>query len=75
MSFPKKAKDTKGTIAAVITRGGRILALGHARLAHGSATLTMPELRAWNRGTWQITLVLSRPKKVATTQTMTVRVR
>ena len=75
VSFPKKAKDTKGTIAAVITRGGRILALGHARLAHGSATLTMPELRAWNRGTWQITLVLSRPKKVATTQTMTVRVR
>jgi hypothetical protein len=75
VSFPKKAKDTKGTIAAVITRGGRILALGHARLAHGSATLTMPELRAWNRGTWRITLVLSRPKKVATTQTMTVRVR
>ncbi len=75
VSFPKKAKDTKGTIAAVITRGGRILALGHARLAHGSATLTMPELRAWNRGAWQITLVLSRPKKVATTQTMTVRVR
>ena len=70
-----KAKDMRGTVAAVITRNGRIVALGKARLARGAATLNLSELSARSRGTWQITLVLSRPKKVATTQTMTVRVR
>jgi hypothetical protein len=74
VSFPK-AKDVRGTVAAVITRNGRIVALGHARLARGAATLNLSELRVRTRGTWQITLVLSRPKNAATTQTMTVRVR
>jgi PKD repeat protein len=76
VSFGKKhGKHPKGRIAAVVTRGGHIVALGQARLVNGTATVTMRELRAWKRGSWDITLVLSQPAKAATTQTLTVRVR
>jgi hypothetical protein len=74
VTFPK-ARDTKGTLAAIITRDGRIVALGHARVARGRASLTMPELQAFKGGTWQMTLVLSRSRKAATTETTAVKVR
>jgi hypothetical protein len=54
----------RGTVAAVITRNGRIVALGHARLARGAATLNLSEFSVRTRGTWQTTLVLSRPRRV-----------
>jgi hypothetical protein len=74
VTYPK-ARDTKGSLAAIVTRGGRIVALGHARIARGAAIFTMRELRSGRRGTWQITLVLSRSKGPAATETMTVKVR
>jgi hypothetical protein len=74
VTFPT-ARDMRGSVAAVITRGGRIVGLGHARLVHGKATLTLRELHARKSGTWQFTLVLSRPRTAATTETMTFRMR
>ena len=74
VSFPKSG-IRRDTLAAIITRGGRIVALGHARLSHGNATFTLAELRSWKRGSWQITLVVGASAKSAATQTLTVRIR
>jgi hypothetical protein len=74
VTYPK-ALVTRGSLAAIITRGGRIVALGSARITRGGATLIMRELRVRKQGTWEMTLVLSRSRKAATTQTMTLKVR
>ena len=57
-------------------RGGKLVALGHANVAHGRATLTMRELRTRTHGAWAITVVFSKTvQTVASTQTLSVRVR
>ncbi len=48
-------------------------ALGSGRVRHGKATMTMRELRRISRGTWTITVVLSRPHKAAATTRMKLR--
>ena len=75
MTFPK-GSSKKGTLRVSISRGGHLVALGSARVAHGRATLTMRELRTRTHGAWDITVVFSKTvQKVASTQTLPVRVR
>ena len=74
VTFPK-AKDVHGKIAVQIAQGSHLLALGHARLSRGAATLTMRELRRMTRRSLTITLVLSQPHSSASTRTMAVHVR
>ncbi len=59
VTFPKKAKDVSGSLRVRIARGRTVAALGHARLRHGTATVTMRELHRLSKGAWRITLVMS----------------
>ena len=71
---PKKKKH--GKLRVTVSRGGRLVALGHANVVHGRATLTMSELRTRSRGAWHITVVFSQTvQAAASTQTLPVRVR
>jgi hypothetical protein len=72
--FPK-IKNGKGTVRMTVARGGHLVALGHARVSHGKATVTMRERRRVTHGKWRITVVLSRAHQAATTTTMIVRMR
>ena len=75
MTYPK-SHSKKGTLRVSISRGGRLVALGNARVVHGRATLTMRELRTRTHGAWAITVVFSKTvQTVASTQTLSVRVR
>jgi hypothetical protein len=59
VTFPK-AKRTKGTLRMSISRGKHLAALGHGRVDHGRATITMRERRRVTRGPWTVTIVLAR---------------
>ena len=73
VSFKKKKH---GKLRVTVSRGGRLVALGHANVVHGRATLTMSELRTRSRGAWHITVVFSQTvQAAASTQTLPVRVR
>lgn len=75
VTFPK-SKKKKGTLRVSVSRGGRLVALGNAKVVHGRATLTMRELRTRTHGAWAITVVFSKTvQTVASTQTLPVRVR
>ena len=52
-----------GTVRVRITRGGTIVALGHGRVRHGKAKVTMRRLRVVHSGAWRVTLVLVQPHK------------
>jgi hypothetical protein len=52
-----------GTVRVRIVRGRTVVALGHARVRGGKATVTMRRLNVARTGAWRITLVLSRPHK------------
>jgi hypothetical protein len=73
VKFPKKKH---GKLRVTVSRGGRLVALGHANVVHGQATLTMSELRTRSHGAWRITVVFSQTvQAAASTQTLPVRVR
>ncbi len=74
VTFPK-AKKTEGTVRMTLARGRHLVALGHARVSHGKAIVTMRERRQMTRGKWTVTLVLSRPHQAAETTTMVVHIR
>jgi hypothetical protein len=74
VTFPK-AKHTKGTVRMTLARGRHLVALGHARVNHGKAIVTMHQRRRVTRGKWTITVVLSRPHKAASTSRMVVHMR
>ena len=74
MSFKKSAVD-RGNVAMSVAIGSRMLALGHARLHSGTATITMRELRHARTGRLEITLVLRRSHKATVTQRASVRLR
>jgi hypothetical protein len=67
------SKSKKGTVRVAVHHGGKLVALGHAKLAHGRATLTMHVLRDPKRGAWRITIVLSQTSHKATTVTVPVK--
>jgi hypothetical protein len=68
-----KASDSNGTLRVRIARGTDVVALGHGRVRHGVATLTLRERRSVSGGAWTITLVLSRPGKGTVTITRKLR--
>ncbi|MBV8999560.1 MAG: hypothetical protein JO304_10890 [Solirubrobacterales bacterium] len=68
-------KGTKGTLRISVARGKHLVALGHARIIHGRASMTMRELRRVSAGSATITIVLSQPHKAAATRTTVVHVK
>jgi hypothetical protein len=74
VTFPKPAND-KGTLRVALASGRRIVALGHGRLRHGSATLTMRALHRITAGRLTMTLVISRARRTAITERTSVRIR
>ncbi len=75
VSFRFSAKDLSGTVLVSIARGARVAGLGHARLKHGAATITMRELGDARRGAWQVTLVVLSGRHSARTFILRLRVR
>ena len=74
VTFPK-ARSTSGMLRMRIARGTHLVALGHARVKHGKATVTMRQRRHVKRGAWKITLVLAQPHHAASTTSMGVRMK
>ena len=62
VAFPQLPAPS-GRVRIRISRGTTVVALGHGRVRHGKATVTMRRLNIVGRGRWRITLVLSRPHK------------
>jgi hypothetical protein len=62
-------------VRVAVARGRHLVALGHARVSHGKAVVTMHERRRATRGKWTITIVLSRPHRAASTTAMVVHIR
>jgi hypothetical protein len=52
------AKDVSGTVRMKLVRNGQVMALGHGRISHSRATVTLRELHQVTRGSWTLTLVL-----------------
>jgi hypothetical protein len=75
VTFPKKAKDAAGSLRMRIARGRTVAALGHARLRHGAATVTMRELHRMSPGAWRITMVMTLAHQRPQTISFTVRMR
>jgi hypothetical protein len=63
----RKSRKTAGTLSMSISRGHRLAAIGHGRLAHNRATITMRELHPVSRGMWRVTLVVHSHKRATTT--------
>jgi len=74
VTFAKKTDRANGLLLFSITRGSRVAALGHGTLKHGAATVKMHELQPLRRGTWRVTLVVSRARHTARTLTVELRV-
>jgi hypothetical protein len=60
VTFPGE-RQLGGSVSIRLSRGDSIVALGHAHVRKGRATLTMRALRSVASGRWRATLVLSRP--------------
>jgi hypothetical protein len=73
VTFPKNSTK-HGIVRLAVSRGGKLVALGHANVNRGRATLTMRELRASSHGRWRVVVVFSRTTK-ASTNTVAVSVR
>lgn len=73
VSFPQTAQQT-GTILISINRGARVAGLGHGRLRHGAARITMRALRPLGKRPWQITLVVVRARHRSLTFTLPLHV-
>jgi hypothetical protein len=69
VSFAKRAR-VKGKVRVRLSRGGVIVGLGHARLHHGRAGVTLHVLRRVRSGGWRATVVLARTHLAAVTQTV-----
>jgi hypothetical protein len=61
VSFPAYRR-IQGNVAMRLSRGGTLVALGHAAFVRGRATLTMSQLVRATSGSWESTLVLSGPR-------------
>ncbi len=72
VSFPQTAQET-GTVLISITRGARVAVLGHGRLRHGAATITMRASRRLGKGPWLITLVVVSARHGTRTLTLPLR--
>jgi hypothetical protein len=70
-----KARSTKGMLRMRVSRGTHLVALGHARVKRGKATVTLRERRRVTHGAWKITLVLAQSHHAASTTTMSMRMR
>jgi hypothetical protein len=70
VSFPAAAHDRSASLLVAVAHSRRVVALGHARLRRGTATVTMRPLRAPASGTVQVTLVVTR--RGAAPRTLTV---
>jgi hypothetical protein len=57
VAFVKKA-NAHGTLRMRIARGSSVAALGHARLRHGAATVSMRQLRPLSGRSWWMTFVV-----------------
>jgi len=71
----KVKKSTHASVRAMLSRGSRIAAIGHGRIRHGRATLTLRTIGRVRRGRARITLVIATSRRSARTITQTVRVR
>jgi hypothetical protein len=60
VTFPGNRQLT-GNVSVRLTRGGTIVALGHAHVRKGQAAVAMRQLRPLASGRWQVTVVLTRP--------------
>jgi hypothetical protein len=56
----KGGAGISGSVAMRIKRGKVVVAVGHGRLRHGKATLTMRVLRPITRGRYTVTMVITR---------------
>jgi hypothetical protein len=73
VKFPKH-HNKHGIVRLAVSRGGKLVALGHATVNHGRATVMMRELRIRSRGTWRVVVVFSRTVNgPASTVQVTVR--
>jgi hypothetical protein len=72
VSFVPATSNISGTLLIRITHGVKVAALGHGRLEHGAATITMRRLGHARHGRWRVTLVLG--PGGARTYTLPVRV-
>jgi hypothetical protein len=61
VNFPAYGQ-IRGHVSMRLSRGGTLVALGHAPVGRGRAALSMTELITARSGTWQATLVLSGPR-------------
>ena len=66
VTFPGN-RQLKGKVNLRLTRGGTVVALGHASVKRGRASLGMRVLRNLSSGAWQATIVLSRAHLVPVT--------
>jgi hypothetical protein len=73
VTFPR-SHSKHGIVRLAVSRGGKLVALGHATVSHGRARLTMREVRRGSHGAWQVVVVFSRTVK-ASTNTVTVSVK
>jgi hypothetical protein len=61
VNFPAYSQ-VQGTVRMRLSRGGAVVALGHAAVRRGKATVSLSELVAPGSGRWHATLVLSGPR-------------
>jgi hypothetical protein len=70
-----RARAVRGKLAIVLGQGSHVVALGHASLSGGRATVTMRELRRLRGRAATVTLVLSQPHQPAITMRLAYRLR
>ncbi len=71
----RSASAKTATVRAMLSRGSRIAAIGHGRIRHGRASLTLRTVGRVRRGRARITLVIATSRHGATTITQAVRLR
>ena len=64
-----RSAGVSGPVRMRISRAGKVAALGHGRLSHGSMTLSMPRLRRLRGGSWKVTLVIYQSRQHGKTRT------
>jgi len=65
----KRGASINGTVSMRITRGSLVVAVGHGRIAHGKATLTMRVFHRMTPGKYNVAMTV----KIKTTTVMRLR--
>jgi hypothetical protein len=68
-----RARGINGMVHLRLGRHGVLVGLGHARVRHSRATVTLKVLRQVSAGPWRLTIVLARRHLVSLTRTVLLR--